>query len=56
MSEPCYEIGPLTVAKTSFCLQVRLNYLFEEQQHVKFEVYDVDSRSGNLADHDFIGQ
>ena len=33
-----------------------LDYRFETQQKLKFEVYDSDSGSTTLADHDFIGQ
>uniref|UniRef100_A0A1I7ZW41 Copine-3 n=1 Tax=Steinernema glaseri TaxID=37863 RepID=A0A1I7ZW41_9BILA len=33
-----------------------VDYFFEEVQKVRFEVYDVDSKSRNLKDHDFIGQ
>uniref|UniRef100_F1KU93 Nicotinic receptor-associated protein 1 n=1 Tax=Ascaris suum TaxID=6253 RepID=F1KU93_ASCSU len=32
-----------------------VDYFFEEIQDIKFEVYDIDSSSNNLADHDFIG-
>lgn len=32
-----------------------LHYFFEEVQKLKFEVYDVDSKSTNLRDQDFIG-
>ena len=31
-------------------------YYFEEQQHLMFEMYDLDSKSIRLADHDFIGR
>ena len=34
---------------------MRVAYLFEEQQHLRFEVYDKDSLSIKLEDHDFIG-
>jgi hypothetical protein len=33
-----------------------MSYYFEEQQHLMFEVYDLDSNSIRLADHDFIGR
>jgi len=33
-----------------------INYYFEEVQHIKFEVYDLDSNSRNLKHHDFIGK
>ncbi len=38
-----------------FTTKIRLTYLFEETQKMRFEMYDVDSKSSNLARHDFIG-
>merc|ERR1712020_638345 len=38
-----------------FAKKIQINYCFEEQQHLKFEMYDVDSHSNKLSDHDFIG-
>ncbi|KAL1110298.1 hypothetical protein AAG570_008375 [Ranatra chinensis] len=38
-----------------FASKVHLSYRFEEQQPLKFEVYDVDSDSPNLQHHDFLG-
>ena len=38
-----------------FAKKVQINYCFEEQQHLKFEMYDVDSNSNRLSDHDFLG-
>jgi len=38
-----------------FTKKVQIAYCFEEQQHLKFEMYDVDSNSNRLSDHDFIG-
>ena len=35
--------------------KVQIQYMFEEQQHLKFDVFDVDSGSRNLDDHDFLG-
>lgn len=35
--------------------KVQIQYLFEEQQHLKFDVYDVDGSSRHLDDHDFLG-
>jgi len=32
-----------------------LSYKFEERQQLRFDVYDSDSSSSNLEDHDFIG-
>ena len=31
-------------------------FRFETQQKLKFEVYDSDSSSSNLSDHDFLGR
>uniref|UniRef100_A0A9J7YF84 Copine 8 n=2 Tax=Cyprinus carpio TaxID=7962 RepID=A0A9J7YF84_CYPCA len=33
-----------------------LDYFFEERQNLKFDLYDVDSKSTNLSKHDFLGQ
>eukprot|EP00066_Takifugu_rubripes_P001801 XP_003963250.1 PREDICTED: copine-5-like [Takifugu rubripes] len=33
-----------------------LDYFFEEKQNLRFDVYDVDSKSPDLAKHDFLGQ
>ena len=38
-----------------FTKKINIMYRFEEMQKLKFEVYDVDSSSTNLAAHDFIG-
>ena len=38
-----------------FTKKVQISYCFEEQQHLKFEIYDVDSQSTRLSDHDFLG-
>lgn len=38
-----------------FVSKVVLPYKFEEQQPIKFEIYDVDSTSPRLSDHDFLG-
>jgi len=35
--------------------KVQLNYMFEEQQHLKFDLYDVDNNSRDLSQHDFLG-
>jgi len=35
--------------------KIKVNYMFEEQQHLKFDVYDIDTNSRNLSDHDFLG-
>eukprot|EP00105_Crassostrea_gigas_P018814 XP_011437035.1 PREDICTED: copine-8 isoform X1 [Crassostrea gigas] len=38
-----------------FATKFTVTYYFEELQGIKFELYDVDSASRNLKDHDFIG-
>ncbi|XP_064085160.1 copine-8-like isoform X2 [Macrobrachium nipponense] len=38
-----------------FATKIPLTYRFEEQQRLKFQVFDVDFDSPDLADHDFIG-
>jgi hypothetical protein len=36
--------------------QVHLLYRFEEQQHIRFEVYDVDTYDPSLEKQDFLGR
>ncbi|CAG5118026.1 unnamed protein product, partial [Candidula unifasciata] len=38
-----------------FAKKFVIDYFFEEAQRLRFEVYDIDSQSRNLKDHDFIG-
>lgn len=38
-----------------FVSKVVLPFRFEEQQPIKFEIYDVDSSSHHLSAHDFLG-
>lgn len=38
-----------------FATKIPLTYHFEEQQHLKFSLFDIDSGSTNLEDHDFLG-
>ncbi|KAA0707894.1 Copine-5 [Triplophysa tibetana] len=33
-----------------------LDYFFEEKQNMRFDLYDVDSKSPDLSKHDFLGQ
>ncbi|XP_059806392.1 copine-5-like isoform X1 [Hypanus sabinus] len=33
-----------------------LDYFFEERQNLRFDLYDVDSKSLDLSKHDFLGQ
>lgn len=39
-----------------FLTPFKVEYRFEEQQNLKFEVYDSDSSSQGLSNHDFLGQ
>ncbi|KAL1130705.1 hypothetical protein AAG570_011946 [Ranatra chinensis] len=38
-----------------FVSKVHMMYRFEEQQPIRFEIYDIDSSSTNLRDHQFLG-
>ena len=38
-----------------FTRKVQISYCFEEQQYLKFEMYDIDSKSNVLSAHDFLG-
>ncbi|XP_038255033.1 copine-8 isoform X5 [Dermochelys coriacea] len=33
-----------------------MDYFFEERENLRFDLYDVDSKSPNLSKHDFLGQ
>ncbi|XP_033889159.1 copine-8 isoform X4 [Acipenser ruthenus] len=39
-----------------FVKKFMLDYFFEERQNLRFDLYDVDSKSSNLSKHDFLGQ
>uniref|UniRef100_A0A3B3VLI2 Copine-8 n=2 Tax=Poecilia TaxID=8080 RepID=A0A3B3VLI2_9TELE len=39
-----------------FVRKFMLDYFFEERQNLRFDLYDVDSKSANLQKHDFLGQ
>ncbi|XP_078276009.1 copine-8 isoform X3 [Rhinoraja longicauda] len=39
-----------------FVRKFLLDYFFEERQNLRFDFYDVDSKSPNLSEHDFLGQ
>ncbi|KAA0203883.1 hypothetical protein HAZT_HAZT009624 [Hyalella azteca] len=39
-----------------FVTKLPITYHFEEQQHLKFCIYDIDSRNPNLDNHDFLGE
>ncbi|CAG7690003.1 unnamed protein product, partial [Allacma fusca] len=38
-----------------FATKVKIDYRFEEEQLIRFVVYDIDKPSSNLTDHDFLG-
>lgn len=38
-----------------FASKVQISYRFEERQPLKFEIYDIDSPSQSLEEHDFLG-
>ncbi|KAJ9595947.1 hypothetical protein L9F63_012840 [Diploptera punctata] len=38
-----------------FASKLQMSYRFEEQQPLKFEIYDIDSPSPNLDEHDYLG-
>ena len=38
-----------------FTRKLQISYYFEEQQNLKFEMYDIDCKSNELNDHDYIG-
>lgn len=39
-----------------FATKIPITYHFEEQQHLKFLIYDIDYNSPNLDLHDFLGE
>lgn len=39
-----------------FATKISMTYHFEEQQHLKFKVFDVDSNSPSLDYHDYLGE
>ena len=39
-----------------FVTKVPITYHFEEQQHLKFKLFDVDSNSASLHKHDYLGE
>ncbi|XP_037529513.1 copine-8 isoform X2 [Rhipicephalus sanguineus] len=57
---PWQEIGRTEMIRDTidpdFVNKFLVDYYFEERQHLMFKVYDVDSKSVNLEDHDFLGQ
>ncbi|XP_071823026.1 copine-8-like isoform X2 [Apostichopus japonicus] len=59
-SEEYREVGRTEVIMNNlnprFVKKFLVDYFFEEVQNLKFEVYDVDSKSADLKKHDFIGK
>ncbi|KAJ8245438.1 hypothetical protein GJAV_G00270760 [Gymnothorax javanicus] len=39
-----------------FVRKFMMDYFFEERQNLRFDLYDVDCKSANLAKHDFLGK
>jgi Ca2+-dependent lipid-binding protein len=37
-------------------VKIIIDYMFEERQRMKFEIYDIDSGSQALSHHDFLGR
>ncbi|EEC13238.1 copine, putative, partial [Ixodes scapularis] len=58
-SQQYSEIGRTEVIKNTqdpdFIKKFTEDYYFEESQKMRFEVYDADSKSQRLEDHDFLG-
>ncbi|XP_036362931.1 copine-8-like isoform X1 [Octopus sinensis] len=58
-SETFYEFGRTETIKDTlnpdFIKKFVMSYYFEECQHLKFELYDVDSANGSLDQQDFLG-
>ncbi|KAF5895000.1 copine-9-like isoform X1, partial [Clarias magur] len=54
------EFGRTEVIENSlnpdFVRKFVLDYFFEEKQNLRFDVYNVDSRSSNISKHSFLGQ
>uniref|UniRef100_A0A3Q2W5U3 Copine Va n=1 Tax=Haplochromis burtoni TaxID=8153 RepID=A0A3Q2W5U3_HAPBU len=61
-SQPCWknQFGRTEVIDNTlnpdFVRKYILDYFFEEKQNLRFDVYDIDSKSPDLAKHDFLGQ
>ena len=61
LNDSCWrEIGRTEVIENSLSpaweKKFIIEYRFEERQQVKFEVYDADSSTNELSDHDFLGR
>ena len=53
------EVGRTEMIKNSlnpeFTKLIKMEYHFETNQKIRFDVYDVDTTTGSLEDQDFIG-
>ena len=48
--------GLINNLNPAFATKILIGYRFEELQKLKFKIYDVDSKSKKLDDHDFLGE
>uniref|UniRef100_A0A3Q2CXV9 Copine Va n=1 Tax=Cyprinodon variegatus TaxID=28743 RepID=A0A3Q2CXV9_CYPVA len=57
-SDPCKFLTEVidNTLNPDFVRKYILDYFFEEKQNLRFDVYDIDSKSPDLAKHDFLGQ
>uniref|UniRef100_A0A6Q2YNS6 C2 domain-containing protein n=1 Tax=Esox lucius TaxID=8010 RepID=A0A6Q2YNS6_ESOLU len=55
-SDPCETEVIDNTLNPDFVRKYILNYFFEEKQNLRFDLYDVDSKSPDLSKHDFLGQ
>uniref|UniRef100_A0A3Q3W3J9 C2 domain-containing protein n=1 Tax=Mola mola TaxID=94237 RepID=A0A3Q3W3J9_MOLML len=55
-SDPCKTEVIDNTLNPDFVRKFILDYFFEEKQNLRFDVYDIDSKSPDLAKHDFLGQ
>ena len=56
---PCIQYGRTEALKNTlnpkFTTTIEMDYRFEEVQHLRFAVYDIDNVSPTLDDDDFLG-
>uniref|UniRef100_A0A667X035 Copine Vb n=1 Tax=Myripristis murdjan TaxID=586833 RepID=A0A667X035_9TELE len=55
-SDPCETEVIDNTLNPDFVRKYILDYFFEEKQNLRFDLYDVDSKSPDLSKHDFLGQ
>uniref|UniRef100_A0A671W5F0 Copine Vb n=1 Tax=Sparus aurata TaxID=8175 RepID=A0A671W5F0_SPAAU len=55
-SDPCETEVIDNTLNPDFVRKYILDYFFEEKQSLRFDLYDVDSKSPDLSKHDFLGQ